>query len=136
LVVEFDPQSINILPISSYQNQTLEEMVDGVENTFSYIKIRQENGDWYGIDLGKPVQVDNIEILQGRDDDDHDIFHEGILEYSLDGEDWKAIGDERSGHLIEAEDLNVEARYVRYRLTHAGIPGGKPDLWTAIREFK
>ena len=26
--------------------------------------------------------------------------------------------------------------YVRYRLTHAGIPGGKPDLWTAIREFK
>ena len=136
LLAEFDPQAINILPISSYQSQNLEEMVDGVENTFSYIKIRQENGDWYGIDLGKPVQVDNIEILQGRDDDDHDIFHEGILEYSLDGEDWKAIGEERSGHLIEAEDLNVEARYVRYRLTHAGIPGGKPDLWTAIREFK
>src|SRR5699024_6708930 len=55
--------------------------------------------------------------------------------YSRDGEVWKEIGDERSGYLVEAKDLNMEARYVRYRLTHAGVPGGKPEVWTAVREF-
>src|SRR5699024_4722016 len=100
-----------------------------------YIETVQENGDWYGLDLGKKVQINNLRILQGRDDDDHDIFHKGILEYSMDGEEWKEIGEEQSGHLVEEKDVNVEARYIRYRLTHAGVPGGKPDLWTAIREF-
>src|SRR5699024_11866202 len=98
-------------------------------------QIIQENGDWYGLDLGKAVEVNNIRILQGRDDEDHDIYQKGILEYSMDGEVWKEIGDERSGYLVEAKDLNIEARYVRYRLTHAGVPGGKPDVWTAVREF-
>lgn len=53
----------------------------------------------------------------------------------MNGQEWTAIGEERSGYKISASGLNVEARMVRYRLTHAGIPGGKPDLWTAVREF-
>ncbi|MDY0393901.1 discoidin domain-containing protein [Virgibacillus halophilus] len=64
------------------------------------------------------------------------FFKKGVLEYSGDGKDWKAIGGERSGHKVDTSDLQIEARYVRYRLTHAGVPGGKPDLWTAVREFK
>ena len=130
-----DPQATINLPVTSYENQDMGNMTDGDENTFAYVQIIQENGDWYGLDLGKTVQVNNIRILQGRDDEDHDIFQKGILEYSTDGETWETIGDERSGHLVEAKDVNIDARYVRYRLTHAGVPGGKPDLWTAVREF-
>src|SRR5699024_10012398 len=135
ILTMIDPQATSNLPITSYENQDLGNMVDGDEDTYAYVQIIQENGDWYGLNLGKAVEVNNIRILQGRDDEDHDIFQKGILEYSMDGEVWKEIGDERSGHLVEAKDLNIEARYVRYRLTHAGVPGGKPDLWTAVREF-
>lgn len=134
VLTQIDPQASSNIPITSYENQNLENMVDGDEETFAYIETVQENGDWYGLDLGKKVQINNLRILQGRDDD-HDIFHKGILEYSMDGEEWKEIGEEQSGHLVEEKDVNVEARYIRYRLTHAGVPGGKPDLWTAIREF-
>ncbi|GAA0591596.1 hypothetical protein GCM10009001_04640 [Virgibacillus siamensis] len=135
IVTAIDPDATANIPITSYERQDMGKMVDGDEETYAYVKIIQENGDWYGIDLGKKVNVDNIRILQGRNNGDHDIFQRGVLEYSVDGENWKAIGDERSGYLIEEKDLNVEARYVRYRLTHAGVPGGKPDLWTAVREF-
>lgn len=135
LLTEIDPQASSNIPITSYENQNMRNMVDGDEETFAYIQTIQENGDWYGLDLGKAVQLNNLRILQGRDDDDHDIFHKGILEYSLDGDEWEELGEEQSGHLVEAKDVNVEARYVRYRLTHAGVPDGKPDLWTAVREF-
>lgn len=122
-------------PITSYNNTNLEAMVDGDEGTNSYIQVQQKNGDYYGVDLGEVIPVNDVRILQGRTDSDHDIFHRGILEYSLDGKTWVGIGDEREGYEIVAEDLGIEARYIRYRLTHAGIPGGKPDLWTAVREF-
>lgn len=131
-----DPATVIPTAITSYSSHPdLNNMIDGDESTYVYIQIIQENGDWYGLDLGKTIKVEDIDILQGRHDDDHDIFQRGILEYSSDGENWTAIGAERSGHHIVEEGLDIEARYVRYRLTHAGIPGGKPDLWTAVREF-
>lgn len=136
ILQEIDPQTTSQSPITSYENEDLDNIVDGDKETYAYIQTIQENGDWYGVDLGKTIPVNNIRILQGKDDDDHDIFHEGVLEYSDDGEDWQAVGEERKGHFIEESEIeDVEARYIRYRLTHAGVPGGKDDLWTAIREF-
>ena len=131
-----DPEATVLTPITSYDSQLdLKPMIDGDASTYVYIQTVQKNGDWYGIDLGKTTRVNDISILQGRDDDDHDIFQKGMLEYSTDGENWTAIGKERSGYKIDVKNIEIEARYVRYRLTHAGIPGGKPDLWTAIRGF-
>lgn len=135
IMTTVDPDATANIPITSYEQLNMGNMVDGDEDTYAYVKIIQENGDWYGIDLGKTINVNDIRILQGRNDEDHDIFQKGTLEYSVDGENWKVIGEERTGYLIEAGDLDVDARYVRYRLTHAGVPGGKPDLWTAVREF-
>ena len=136
LYTTIDPHAATINPVTSYGSlPDLNNMVDGDNSTFTYIQTIQENGDWYGVDLGKVMPVEEISILQGRNDEDHDIFQKGILEYSKDGKDWTAIGDEQSGYQIDVKNLDLEARYVRYRLTHAGVPGGKPDLWTAIREF-
>ena len=67
---------------------------------------------------------------------DHDRFHKGILEYSEDGETWLPIGEEKTGSRIVENDLSIKARYIRYRATIAGVPGGKPDLWTAVREIR
>lgn len=134
--LSMDPEAVILNPIGSYDShKNLNKMVDGDDSTFEYIQTVQKNGDWYGVDLGKTIHINDINILQGRNDNDHDIFHKGILEYSTDGENWKAVGDERSGYKIDAKNLDIEARYVRYKLTHAGVPGGKQDLWTVIREF-
>lgn len=131
-----DPNNHSTLPQSSYGVlPDISKMVDGDLNTFVYIQTKQQNGDWYGIDFGKSIQVNDINIIQGRTDTDHDIFQRGQLEYSLDGQNWTKIGEEKSGAYIAETDIDLEARYIRYRLTHAGIPGGKPDLWTAVREF-
>lgn len=131
-----DPSNTVSVPISSYGSlPALSKMLDGDPNTNVYIQTKQVNGDWYGIDFGRPIVMNDIDIIQGRTDADFDIFQRGILEVSLDGQQWNAIGAERSGYHINVNGLNINARYVRYRLTHAGIPGGKPDLWTAIREF-
>ncbi|RIX52502.1 hypothetical protein D3P08_13030 [Paenibacillus nanensis] len=131
-----DPGFVIPTAISSYGSVNgLNRMVDGDLSTIVYMQILQKNGDWFGVDLGKTIQVNDVTITQGRTDSDHDIFQRGILEYSADGQTWTAIGEERSGFKIAVKELELEARYVRYRLTHAGVPGGKPDLWTAVREF-
>ncbi|MFJ7932921.1 beta-N-acetylglucosaminidase domain-containing protein [Sporosarcina sp. NPDC096371] len=136
IYTSIDPEAIVPSPITSYGLQAdWGNIIDGDDSTLVYIQTNQKNGDWYGIDLGKSIKVNDIRILQGRNNTDHDIFQKGVLEYSADMENWTAIGDERSGYLIDVKELAIEARYVRYRLTHAGVPGGKPDLWTAIREF-
>ncbi|MEC0089688.1 beta-N-acetylglucosaminidase domain-containing protein [Paenibacillus macquariensis] len=136
ILTSIDSEFVTMLPMSSYGSPSgLDKMVDGDISTNIYFQVLQKNGDWYGVDLGKSTKVQDVSITQGRNDGDHDIFQRGILEYSLDGQTWTAIGEERSGIKITAKGLDLEARYVRYRLTHAGIPGGKPDLWTAVREF-
>ncbi len=131
-----DPTVITSLAMSSYgAPAAIKNMVDGNLSTYYYNQTIQKNGDWYGIDFGKSVKVNDLRIIQGRTDTDQDIFQRGVLEYSIDGKSWTSIGEERSGYRIFVKELDVDARYVRYRLTHAGIPGGKPDLWTAVREF-
>ena len=136
IYMQIDPQASSRIPISSYNSNELDLIVDGDEETYAYFKTLQKVGDWYGIDLGKVIEVNNIEILQGRNDTDHDRFHKGILEYSEDGETWIPIGEERTESRIVENDLSIKARYIRYRATIAGVPGGKPDLWTAVREIR
>lgn len=136
IYMEMDPQASSRIPMSSYKSNELDLIVDGDEETYAYFKTLQKAGDWYGVDLGKVIDVNNIEIVQGRNDTDHDRFHKGVLEYSEGGENWSAIGEERTDSRIVENNLSIKARYIRYRATIAGVPGGKPDLWTAVREIK
>ncbi|MPQ43861.1 beta-N-acetylglucosaminidase domain-containing protein [Clostridium tarantellae] len=135
-VYKDDDSVYKVKPYTSLKDKgSIDNMLDGDEESYWYSQALQEVGDYYGVDLGKVIPIKDITIIQGRNDDDHDRFHKGILEYSIDGETWTAIGEERTETKISEENLNIEARYIRYRATYAGIPGGKPDLWTAIREF-
>ncbi|MGN7357418.1 beta-N-acetylglucosaminidase domain-containing protein [Paenibacillus sp. SAF-054] len=136
IYTSMDPDYVIPVPVTSYGSPSdIGRMIDGDPATYMYVQTVQKNGDWYGLDLGKTVKIRDVSILQGRNDTDHDIFQRGVLETSVNGTDWTAIGEERSGFSITAAGLNTDARYIRYRLTHAGVPGGKPDLWTAVREF-
>ncbi len=116
--------------------QALEKMVDGKEDGFAYLRRLQVAGDWFGIDLGSSQAVHRIRLIQGRSDGDHDRVHDGVLEgLGADGR-WREISrvsDSRRDIVLNA---SVVVSQVRVRVLKAGVPGGKPDLWTAIRELE
>ncbi len=110
------------------------KMYDGDETTYASWQVKQQAGDYYGLDLGKVTTVTDVSILQAKEDGHHDIFHDAELQYSEDGETWTKIDAKVDGDRITADGLNVKARYVRYYLKTEGY-NGKPDYWTFVREF-
>lgn len=109
------------------------KLFDKDEATYGSYQTVQKAGDYYGVDLGRVITVNTIDILQGRTDSDIDIFHYAALEYSEDGQNWTSIGQQDLQYKISLSDLNIKARYVRMRLTKVGYQ--KNDYWTFIREF-
>ena len=113
-----------------------EKMTDGREATFAYWRRQQAAGDWIGVDLGGPVAVRRVRLAQGRDDRDHDRVHDGVLEgLGTDGQ-WHELARVREARVDVTLAPAVTLSQVRLRVLRPGIPGGKPDLWTAIRELE
>ena len=110
------------------------KMYDGDETTYATWEVKQQAGDYYGLDLGRVTTVTDVSILQAKEDGHHDIFHDAELQYSEDGETWTKIDAKVDGDRITVDGLNVKARYVRYYLKTTGY-NGKPDYWTYVREF-
>ena len=112
------------------------KMYDGDSATMASWNIVQEAGDYVGLDLGRVIKVTDVKIVQGETDTHHDIFHDAVLQYSEDNKQWNEINAEVTldGHVITAENLNINARYIRYYLKTKGY-GNKIDYWTRIREF-
>ncbi len=119
------------------------KIFDGDETTVAkWHNGMQEEGDYFGADLGKVIPINKIRILQAESDTDNNFYHNAVLEYSKTGEDgdWISIQEYANNSapreiLFTKEQLSdVEARYVRLRLTQQGTPG-KKDYWTHIREF-
>lgn len=120
---------------SSYTNG-IEKMQDDNPASYFYCQEIQKTGDYFGLDLGNVQEIKTVSVLTGRKEGDHDAIHKGQLEISRDGEKWEPLMPESSGLHITYEGKGSKARYVRYRITHAGVPGGKTDVWTAIRDFR
>lgn len=128
-------------PFASFSSKgSIEKMTDPDQDSYYESKELQKTGDYVGIDLGAPAPIKEVVILQGKDDNDHDIIHQGILEASIDGKTWFALGGKNSGwqvHYKSAAKPALNARMVRYRVTHAGkLDGSKSDVWTRIRTFQ
>lgn len=115
---------------------------DGSDTTFaSFQSGMQQEGDNFGVDLGKATPIHSIDILQGSSDSDNDFFHNVVLEYSDTGndDDWTEIlkyeNDSAPRHIEKTyEDDSLTTRFIRLRLTKQGT-NGKNDYWTHIREF-
>ena len=74
------------------------------------------NGDYFGVNLGKEMNISDIEIImQEKKDNKPAYYKEGSLEYSLDNQNWIKIGDFDSP-VVQAK-MDVKARYIRYRAT-------------------
>lgn len=129
------------------------KIFDQDENTIaryqrSYGTGQQEAGDYFGADLGKVIPIQRIDILQAESDTDNNFYHNAVLEYSKTGndDDWTLIKEYTDDSaprqiLVTKEELSdVQARFIRLRLTKQGTSGGngtpiKSDYWTHIREF-
>ena len=122
--------------VSGSEVEGLDRMSDGREETFAYVRKIQAAGDWVGLDLGGAQSVRRIRIAQGRDDRDHDRIHDGVLEGLTAAGQWREIRRVRDARVDVTLDTPVSCTRIRLRVLKAGVPGGKPDLWTAIREFE
>ena len=124
-----------LMPTFSCKNGDMRQDTAGVNDgdlsTFWHSGVRQKEGDWFCMDLGKPTTVRTINLVLGSPKHREDYPAQGQMEYSADGETWAPIGDPVSAASIPV-DLSaapVTARMVRYRITQ---PAQK---WTAITEF-
>lgn len=85
-----------------------------------------QEGDYVQIDLGKVMNIRDIRLLQGHDED---FINNGILEYSVDGEVWTKIDVKFGDNDIVIKDLDLNARYLRATSTKYR------DRWIKVREF-
>ena len=122
--------------VSTKSKGGIEKMLDDDPESFYYCKEVQKKGDFFGVDLGAPREIRTVSIVMGRNDSDTDAVNKGQLEVSMDGQSWSPLMPESSGLRVEYQGNGKKGRFVRYRATAQGVPGGKSDVWTAIRDFK
>lgn len=104
--------------------------VDGDRNFTKWVADGSDMPQWLNVDLGDTYYVGSV----------YSVFeqaakYEFMLEYSLDGENWKTFADySQNTEIIEAKkmDGSAIARYVRVRFT---AESGQ-SYWASIRELE
>jgi hyaluronoglucosaminidase len=106
-------------------------MVDGNDSTFFWSSSAPKPGDTVQVDLSAVKDISSIELLMSKPGSVDDYIHDGVLEYSADGQTWTQIGS-YSGQAEISVDLpaGTSARYVRMRATAA------QTNWVVVREFR
>lgn len=122
--------------IGSFQNlrTTLSKLMFDHDSTTHYTSgVSQQDGDWIGADLGCVRDVHEVAILQGRNSvDDVDFFDHALVEASVDGRQWTALGDSlRTVYDIRWTGEPVPARYVRLRRLES-----PRTHWASVRSFE
>ena len=108
-----------------------EKLFDGDDRSFWEKSGYQQVGDWYALDFGAPRALRSVKLLMGGPRP-NDYIGQGQLEYSLDGENWIALGAPCSGASVTL-DLSaapIVARHLRYRVLEA-----RPN-WLTICAFE
>ncbi len=98
-------------------NADYSAMTDGQKDT--YVELgAQVIDDHFGIDLKAVNRVTDIHLTMGESDEEgkQSYYKEGVLEYSADGNTWTPIGKFDTPQ-IDVTDLDIQARYIRYRAT-------------------
>ena len=103
---------------------------DGNARTFWSSDAVQQEGDWFCLDYGEPVDIRRVNLLMGGARA-NDYALAGQFEISDDGENWTPIGGECSGPaaVLNIARTPVRARMVRFRITRA------QHKWMSIYEF-
>nr|WP_277398278.1 beta-N-acetylglucosaminidase domain-containing protein [Neobacillus citreus] len=116
--------------MGTYRDYSKEKMIDHNPNTYYWSNRAVKVGDYVGIDLGGVFTVNNVQLLMGAKPTSKDYIRQGVLEYSTDGKNWSTIVTGDNKLEIQVSDLNVKARYIRYRAT------ADQTQWVQVREFQ
>ena len=120
---------------SFYDGTSIENIIDGNEDTYAWYGGYDAVGQYYQLNLSKPTTVYGIHVINGSTSaKPDDTYGKAKLQYQQEGsEDWLEVNDEEYGDYATRADVtgitleNVVA--VRYICTEAG---GK---WPSMREF-
>lgn len=115
--------------IPVYQNYTIEKAVDNDENTYFWWNGASVKGSYVMLDLGKVTDVRNIVLKASAGGNKDDYFHAGQMQYSSDGVNWMNIGGIQTEPVVIMDNLNFQARYVRYVCMENQI------YWLCLSEF-
>lgn len=121
--------------ISSKQLDGFEKMLDDNPTSFYHCREPLKKDDYFGMDLGNSREINNVHIVMGRKDGDHQAIYKGQLEISNDGTTWTPLLPETTGFRIDYTGTEQKGRYIRYRCIEPSEPGKKP-AHTAFRDFK
>mgnify|MGYP003303196341 CR=1 FL=1 len=111
-------------------NADAAKIKDGRTNTFWSNDCRQQAGQWYCLDHGSPISINNISMVMGGQRR-NDYVDCGVFEVSNDGTTWQQVGKPQYGNMaiVNLSQNPIRARYVRYRIVTP-----RPN-WLSICEF-
>ena len=111
-------------------NAEAPRIMDGRPGTFWSNDCFQKAGQWYCLDHGSPISINNISLVMGgsRPKDYTDCVQ---FEISNDATNWQPVGKPQYGNMaiVDLSKAPVRARYVRFRIVTP-----RPN-WLSICEF-
>ncbi|OIJ84601.1 beta-N-acetylglucosaminidase domain-containing protein [Streptomyces colonosanans] len=116
--------------LGTWQSNTPARMLDGDDSTYFWSNGAPAAGDRITVDLGRTRDISDITLAMGKPTSPNDYLHEGVLEYSVDGQNWQQLTAFSGKPDVTATAPDgTKARYVRARAT-AG-----QEYWVVVREF-
>ncbi|WP_404452120.1 beta-N-acetylglucosaminidase domain-containing protein [Virgibacillus necropolis] len=128
--IEGEMETLPVTTMGTYQNYASTNMIDGDNNTIYWSGEHVNTGDAVGVDLGKTYTVSSVEVLMGSEASPDDYIDHGVLEYSVDGENWTMLTESRDQPEVRLDTDGIHARYIRYRAL------SDQDNWLQVREFR
>ncbi|MDU4133915.1 MAG: beta-N-acetylglucosaminidase domain-containing protein, partial [Clostridium perfringens] len=104
-------------------------MFDDKDNTGFWSAAPVQKDEFIGFDLGEAEEIKDIYILMGRNNNDTDVLINGVIEYSLDGENWTEL-EVNKGERELLVETGIKARFIRYR----ALSDSENKLY--VRDFK
>ncbi|MGW0734867.1 beta-N-acetylglucosaminidase domain-containing protein [Streptomyces sp. NPDC002851] len=116
--------------LGTYQDNPPARMADGDPATYYWSNAAPKEGAEVGLDLGETRELGEITLAMGKPDSPRDYLHQGVLEYSADGEHWTRLTTfSGTPEVTFTPPEGTRARHVRARATAA------QDNWLVVREF-
>ena len=118
---------------SFYGGTSIENIIDGNEDTYAWYGGNDAVGQYYQLNLSKPTTVYGIHVINGTSAKPEDTYGKAKLQYQQEGsKDWLEVGEEYGDYATRADVTNITLENVvavRYICTEAG------GHWPSMREF-
>ncbi|MFD5189457.1 beta-N-acetylglucosaminidase domain-containing protein [Streptomyces sp. NPDC058357] len=116
--------------LGTYQSNAAARMLDGDDSTYFWSDGAPATGDGITVDLGRVRDIGTVTLAMGKPGSTEDYLHQGVLEFSADGQSWQQLtAFSGKPDVTATAPAGTRARYIRARAT-AG-----QDNWLVVREF-